>query len=335
MLIRAFHGEGIAWPAAGAVSEEELWGALAQHAIAPLLVHMHRQTQCLRHWPESLMSRLNSTARFEAIAEMIRVEELTQILALLENADIHPILTKGAGLSLTVYPARGLRPRGDTDLLIDSSQSSTIDTLLQQRGYQRLFSPTEDFLNSQSVYSKTGELGVALIYDVHRLVSNASVTFSRVMNYPELMQRALPIPECGANARTLGHVDALLLACFHRAGHFAYEGERLIWLYDIHLLAEAMGEEALAQFYAQAVELNIVSVCADALLSAQHWFGTTLPESIVERLHNATNTDDSAGYLVTGRVAGIKQRSLIEVKKLTSWRERLRFFYQQLLIKDP
>ena len=66
----------------------------------------------------------------------------------------------------------------------------------------------------------------------------------------ELLARALPLPALGPHARGPGDVDALLIACMHRATHrhnpYTVNGEdhhdpdRLIWLTDIDLLARRL-----------------------------------------------------------------------------------------------
>src|SRR5262249_8171279 len=82
--------------------------------------------------------------------------------------------------------------------------------------------------------------------DLHRRINNSEV-LSRLLSYEELRDQAHPLPALCPDALAAGRVHALLLACLHRATHkhnpwYAhgvahYGGNRLIWLYDIHLLA--------------------------------------------------------------------------------------------------
>ncbi|MEE4243753.1 MAG: hypothetical protein V2I36_20005, partial [Desulfopila sp.] len=64
-------------------------------------------------------------------------------------------------------------------------------------------------------------------------------------------------------------------ACIHRIAHGrGSERNRLIWLYDIHLLWNAMDEEQRAAFIKKALAKKIGAVCADALRVCDELFGT-------------------------------------------------------------
>jgi hypothetical protein len=84
------------------------------------------------------------------------------------------------------------------------------------------------------------------------------------------------VPALGPNGRALGAVDALLLACFHIAQHG--EWDRLIWLYDVHLLLESLDEAGMDEFLAEARTKRCRAVCAKAVLLAVAHFGTTVDE---------------------------------------------------------
>ena len=71
-------------------------------------------------------------------------------------------------------------------------------------------------------------------------------------------------PSSAAAARALGPVDALLLACIHRVAHHD-DCEKLLWIYDIHLLAHGMDRRRLKQFATRAAEKRIRAVCLRGL----------------------------------------------------------------------
>ena len=144
------------------------------------------------------------------------------------------------------------------------------------------------------------------------------------------MNSAKAIPRLGQNARTPDKVDALLLACFHRAGHFSHSGDRLIWLYDIHLLVVALDEYQFNLFYQKAKKMEIATICSDAILTAQDWFNTSLTEAMLERLKKLPASEPSTAYLTTGRQAGIKNHALLDLKDLSSLSEKLRYLYQKV-----
>jgi len=123
-------------------------------------------------------------------------------------------------------------------------------------------------------------------------------------------------------------VDALLFACFHRAGHFSHSGDRLIWLYDIHLLSEALSDDESSAFCDRASELEIVTLCNDAITTAQSWFGTVLTPALESQLGAEAGDESSSVYLQSGRLEGIRNSALLEMKGLPGWGERMKFLSQ-------
>ena len=95
----------------------------------------------------------------------------------------------------------------------------------------------------------------------------------------------MPIPALGPHAHGLDSVHALLMACMHRVAHLpAGTGDRLIWLYDIHWLAQRLTEEQWQQWMTLAEERGVCGPCLDSLRAAQLVFETILPDEILHRL---------------------------------------------------
>ena len=86
---------------------------------------------------------------------------------------------------------------------------------------------------------------------MHWKISTQAI-FAEVLTYDELLAEAVPVPSLGARARAAGHVHALLLACIHPVMHHR-NSERLLWLYDIHLLASRLPEADLDRFAQLAI----------------------------------------------------------------------------------
>lgn len=93
----------------------------------------------------------------------------------------------------------------------------------------------------------------------------------------------------------LSDAMALLHACIHRATHFRssyrvgdklyYDGDRLIWLYDIHLLASRMDTSAWNAFFASVrVARGSAPLCINGIESARARFGTDIPPLVIEAL---------------------------------------------------
>ena len=88
-------------------------------------------------------------------------------------------------------------------------------------------------------------------------------------------------------------VDALLIACFHRAVHKYYEaqtgygkyvGERFIWLYDIHLLLGALSPAQHADFIARADAKGLRAICRETIELVRACFQTPVSAEIIDAL---------------------------------------------------
>jgi hypothetical protein len=70
----------------------------------------------------------------------------------------------------------------------------------------------------------------------------------------------------------------------HRAGNPRHDPDRLIWLYDIHLLIAGMSESELLQFAKRAVKEDVQVVCLEAIHKSRDCFATSVPENLLELL---------------------------------------------------
>ena len=78
--------------------------------------------------------------------------------------------------------------------------------------------------------------------------------------------------------------QALILACVHLSVQPDELANRLIWLYDIHLLVSVMNEAELLGMAQLAVEKGVGSLCLSAIIKAQKCFETTLPQDVIDML---------------------------------------------------
>jgi hypothetical protein len=164
--------------------------------------------------------------------------------------------------------------------------------------------------------------------DVHWRIANPQV-FARAYSFAELLARATPVPALGAAASALADVDALVVACIHRVAHHAGE-ERLIWLYDIHLLAERLAAADRELFLATAEEKKVVAVCADGLRAAAHAFHGVQTAALVERFAHARieRRELSAVYTADG----LRKMDVLisDLRALDGWKQRAGLILQHL-----
>ncbi len=356
LLRRVFLGETVPWPVneapnkntseitSATFSEEIFFQDVISQGMAPLLFRK-LTSEIWSSWPESLLQRLRRVALHQAAFELVAEVDLCQLLTAFAQIGVKPLLLKGTPLSYTLYPEPGLRPRCDTDLLISEKERKKIAGLMRNLGYSPLHEAQVDYINTQMGYARTTTQGMRCCYDIHWQVSNCNRQFSRDFASGKIVEQAEAIPALGKNAQTLSKVNALIYACFHRAGHFSHSGDRLIWLYDIHLLCQALTEQEGALFCQRVKELQIVSLCADAVITAQHWFGTIYPEAVqavvekekVKTAHGKNgenekykNHEPFAHLLGNSRNAGIKQQALLELQGLPTWKKRVLYLLQNL-----
>ncbi len=244
-----------------------------------------RRSPAWTQYPETLREALSRQAYQDVAVEMARVVELREVLAALAGAGLPVLLLKGAALAYTLYPEPHLRDRSDTDLLFPSrDEAERAWRVLQALGYQRLGPDRGDLISYELVGEKTIHGGLSHTLDAHWRWSNATL-FAERFTFAELAATAIPIPVLGLPARGLGLAHALLLACVHRfvslGGGIA---DRLIWLYDIHLLAQHLTDELSRQFTTLAEERTLCGPCLDGMDNVRTLLATALPDEVLSRL---------------------------------------------------
>lgn len=312
------------------VSESQARPLLAfaqEQGIAPLLHEQLNRSPPANGIPQELLTGLQSTAIHEAAAELARRHELEQVLSAFAKASIKPILTKGTPLAYTLYPNPNLRPRCDTDLLIPLADKDRAINLLIQLGYRFPNTTSGRFVMHQAACTKQPGSGLPIQLDIHWRISNRP-SFARILAYERLIKNAIAVPGLGPHACTPDNKEALLYACLHRAGHILEGmGNRLIWLYDIHLLIGAQTEAGLADVVEEAGRNAVSALCLDAFEQTRKRFQTRIPETVMHRLREDSKKKEiTGGYLDQSWQASILSdlRSLPGLpNKLTLLREHL------------
>jgi hypothetical protein len=162
--------------------------------------------------------------------------------------------------------------------------------------------------------------------DIHRRISNVRA-FADVLTYDELSRDAVQVPSLGAHAWSSSPVHALLIACVHRVAHHS-DSDRLLWLFDVHLLADGLSPREHGSFTALAVARGLRAVCVKTLDLAQIAFGgddvvwpTSLPEP--------SAVEPTAAFLRSG---GLRQIDLLKADLAATplFRTRLQLLREHL-----
>ena len=231
------------------------------------------------------------------------------VLTALANVGVLPVLFKGTALAYGLYPDGVLRTRGDTDFIIPPESRAVVHKVLQAT-VSNLFQPSAGTISatSRSTHGHNPREAHHTL-DVHWRINNSEL-LSRLFTHEELLVHARPLPNLGPHALAAGPVHALLLACMHRATHKQnpyyvdgvayYSGDRLIWLYDIHLLLGALTPAEIDDFVRLARTKGLRAVCLEGIERAQTSFHTSVPPELLAVLGAPGPVELPARYLSGG-----------------------------------
>jgi len=153
---------------------------------------------------------LQQAHRLHAVHAAAFEEDLTNVITLLRNAGVEPILAKGWAVA-RLYPDTSLRPYGDIDLYVRPGQySSAMRVLASPEGKRFVVDLHEGFDSSEGI-------SIDALYERSRLVSLADVKVR------------VPCDE-----------DHLRILCLHFLRHGAW---RPLWLCDIAVAVETRAPE--------------------------------------------------------------------------------------------
>jgi hypothetical protein len=266
---------------------------------------------------------LTETLRAAVVVDAIRDAECRRVYAALSGAGVRAAVLKGAALAHTLYRAPYLRPRCDTDILIDREDARAVARLLIDLGYEADIETSGDLVTAQSHFSRVDAYGTRHPWDVHWRVSNAHA-MADILSLDRIETTGLrPAALEGLVAPCAA--DALLLACVHRVAHHR-DGPDLIWLYDIHLLAHRLSAPQWDEFAAYAETSGAWPLCARGLVRSRDRFKTELPGGIGEA---AARDGDLP---IAGFAPGSREIDVLRVnlRALPTWSDRARLLKQHL-----
>jgi hypothetical protein len=329
LLVAALNHEAVSWPdTPDPVFPARVLEEARTEGVLPLLDYARRNSQALVHWPAALCRAIADRGHADAAVHLACDAELRRVLTALDAAGVVPLLMKGAALAYTHYPAPHLRPRADTDCLVHPADAAAATRALQALGYRRIPLITGDLIMQQEAFRRVDDTGTVHVVDAHLSLNNVTY-YGRTFRLAELAEHAIPLPAVGPSARALSPVHALLLACMHRVGHRP-EGnhDRLIWLYDIALLARRFETAEWEKLVRLAAERGVTATCLEGLLAAESAFPTRAPTAVLAELA-ASETPREA---VVRRLGMSPWRDRIrELRLLPTWSERARLLKQWLV----
>jgi hypothetical protein len=318
-------GDGTRWLERGEPDSGAFLAAARAHGVLALVAERAADAALPGAWTAALADEV----RRDAAIDLVRERELRALIEAFAAAGLAPLLLKGAHLAYAIYPRPDLRPRVDTDLLIEPEDRARADQALRALGYRNVPQIDADLVMYQRPYEKRlGDRTLHMV-DLHWRMSNAQ-RFGTTLSVAEIRDEARPVPRLHPGAIGPSPVHALLLACVHRVAHHL-DASRVVWSYDIQLLCDRFTTPEWERFVDVAAERRVAAACARGLSSAVALFGgTAVPAGVRERLERAAASEVSIdAYLGPGKphIA----RILSDLRGAGSWRRAVRMTRQHVL----
>ena len=295
----ALCGDHAAWPVdAPTTLAAVVMDAAGHHGAGVLLQERIRPEW---NWPADLRATLRQQSLDRAMHELRNGAVVSQLIGALSAAGIPNLLIKGTGLAYTTYANSVCRVRADTDLLIREQDVSRARDSLLALGY----ACDDPNVGKRYIYQLSFVLTAPdrsrHCVDLHWRVSNSSFLSQR-FSFDELYRNAKPAPRLHAEALAHGTIDALLITSMHRASH-RHIGGRLIWLYDIHLLAGEMKAPDWTDLVARAHRTGLCTPLLESFQLAGKHLSTQVPREVLSGLAEGTLGERVPAYFASGRMS--------------------------------
>ena len=304
------------WPA--------LFALARAHGVLPLLA----DAAAAGRWDDAILHQMRPAVAAQTALSIVRERELQRVLAALFQDGIVALLLKGAHLAFTIYPSPDRRPHVDTDLLIKEEDRAVVHRCLIGLDYELSHQVTGDVAFRQCHYEWVDRSGAMHTIDVHWRIANP-LAFAERLTFADLIAEAVPVPRLGPHASAPCPKHALLIACLHRTAHHG-TSDRLLWLYDIHLLASVLTDRDWTALAEMAHDRGFAPVLAAGLEDTRETLATNVPAEVLRTLRErAGHTDRDVLEFLEGAPSKLRVAAS-DWRRLSGWRVRTRFLREHL-----
>lgn len=271
--------------------------------------------------PASLRGALLEAARGLAGGALAQQATLSAVLGRLQEVGLPVMVLKGTALRTWLYPAPYLRECSDIDLLFASREAAfAAAEALRPLGFE---APYRAGRFDHEVLCRHARKRIDL--DLHWALAR-SPALQGLPGFAQLMAASVALPGLGPDARGCGPVHALLHACVHRASNLeAGLGDRLKWLYDVHLLAARLDGTGWNELLQASRDARVCGIVRAALMASNDAYATVLPEAVLPALAEAGDHD----ALDAGRMGEWRYRQWRNLLALPGWRLRLAWLWER------
>jgi hypothetical protein len=314
VLAAALRGEAAALESLSRVEEDELCRVATAHGVLPLVA--------------GRLPFLRTHSARAAATDVVRERLLRELIEAFAQNGVTSLLFKGAQLAYSHYERPDLRPRFDSDVLVRPSDREHALRILAALDYRPVGQVSGRLVTSQATFVKREADVLAHAVDLHWRIANPQI-FSDVFSFDQLAARSERLAALHPDARGLGAIDALLVACLHRVAHH-FDDEYLVWLYDIHLIASRFGPSEWAGCLDTSRDRGVLTVCQLGLARASAHFGTVVPDDFRSAMPATGNGRETSftRYLSHDHR---QMRTLVDdLRALRRWTDRGRLIVEHL-----
>jgi hypothetical protein len=267
-----------AWPEApeGSVPSdaEALVHAAARHGLAGFVQH----ALGLSGWTldEAVRTRLRREALGQAARGMKVKALLLRSLEALAAVGVVPVLLKGHGLAVRLYPEPLQRATSDVDLLVADAEVDAASRALVGLGLRAL--DAREAAHAREHEHHLTFSGAAGLVELH---FRALVGYGQALEAEALLVRAQEAELEGRRVRYLRAEDELVYLSLHASNHLL---QRLSWLFDLKLLGRAHPGLDWERVVEVARGTAFPHLAWYALEAARRLVGATVPDEALAAL---------------------------------------------------
>jgi hypothetical protein len=269
----------------------EILGVANEEGVVALVYERMNNPELAAAIPPELLGLFADAARVKAAESMFREAECGRLLERLEKEDLPVLLLKGSALAYGLYAAPYLRECSDIDLLFSTRAAAeqACAALCEAGRYQPGIA--EKLGTYELTCTRTRNSPASLEVDLHWGIGSSPVYADR-FGFDELFKASLALPSLAPTARGLGFVQAYLHASMHRVLNlWVGVGDRLKWLYDLHLMGQQFTEGEWAELVSVCREKQLCGPALDSLEAAAATFHTSIPEGVCGPLRQGAHTE--------------------------------------------
>jgi hypothetical protein len=279
------------------VSEQEWqsWLKFVEwHGMSSLIFTLLRSMEIHSQPPVEIYAALRQAYFANAARIMVRRSQLEILVKQLRIEKIEPVVLKGAAFGEMIYSDILQRPSADIDILVSKKEYEKARKIILQNGYDSKRGERTremDWICQEDFIPIGNDKDRKHVVELHWGLSSHVQILNKI-DTPLLIRQAVKVEGLNHSMLVLHPVHALIHTCAHLL--YTHINElRLIWLYDIHLLAQSI--ERLGT-WSETIEQSqqwqgrlALKYCLEL---ANKWFETPFPEQIRDLNHKPASRQE-------------------------------------------